>query len=96
MYADVTGKPRLDMREVHSFVESLHQVGGKKKKSEKENFVSKSKKFAPGQLSQMRQVSLPVRAHIFMQLHACTRADILFWHYSACKPSPYVRQWKGT
>ena len=78
MYADVTGKPRLDMQEVHSFIESLQQVGGKKKKSQKENFVSKSKKFAPAQLSQMRQVLLPahIRAHVGTHLHPNTRADI--------------------
>jgi|LauGreSuBDMM15SN_2_FD.fasta_scaffold401735_2 hypothetical protein len=55
MCADATGKPHLDMQEVTSYMASLNQVAGKKK-SKKQNFVSKSKKFAPAQLSQMRQV----------------------------------------
>ena len=48
MYVDVTGKPRLDMHEVHEYLDNLKKAAGKK---DEELIVS----FAPFQLSQMRQ-----------------------------------------
>lgn len=47
MYADVTGKPRLDMKEVHEYREKLDLIAGKKRE---DNVVA----FAPLQLAQMR------------------------------------------
>ena len=50
MYADVTGKPRLDMREVYEYREKVNMVAGKKQKDE--DLVV----FAPMQLAQIRKV----------------------------------------
>ena len=48
-YVDVTGKPQLDMTEVHDYLDKLRKVAGGKK--DEEHHVA----FAPFQLSQMRQ-----------------------------------------
>ena len=50
MYADVTGKPRLDMKEVHEYRDKVNMIAGKKK--DEELVV-----FAPMQIAQLRKVS---------------------------------------
>lgn len=79
MYADVTGKPRLDMREVYEYREKVNMVAGKKQKDE--DLVV----FAPMQLAQMRKVichhlvSPGSRAPPHVLLLCCLSARTLLW-----------------
>jgi hypothetical protein len=58
MYADVTGKPRLDMREVHEYREKVNMMAGRKQKDE--DLIV----FAPMQLAQIRKVPSRSRPYL--------------------------------
>jgi len=68
-YADVTGKPELDMNEVNEYVERLYAVSGKKKED--------TATFAPAQLAQMRQT---VRESIeqMLEVHSRSLKDYIY------------------
>lgn len=78
MYADVTGKPRLDMKEVHEYRDKVNMVAGKKK--DEELVV-----FAPMQIAQLRKV---VASFLFSSTRACSlasRSVFALLHSAACR-----------